>query len=54
MTLEQLRYFIEAEKYHSFTKAADALYLSQSNISAAIGNLEKELGVRLFQRSKKE
>lgn len=53
MTLEQLRYFIEAEKYHSFTKAADALYLSQSNISAAIGNLEKELGVRLFQRSKK-
>lgn len=53
MTLEQLRYFIEADKFHSFTKAAEALYLSQSNISAAISNLEKELGVQLFQRSKK-
>lgn len=53
MTLEQLRYFIESEKFHSFTKAAEALYLSQSNISTAINHLEKELGLQLFQRSTK-
>lgn len=52
MTLEQLIYFSESNKYHSFTKAADVLYVSQSTISMSIANLEKELGLKLFTRSK--
>lgn len=53
MTIEQLRYCIEAEKYHSFSKAAEALYVSTSNISMSIANLEKELGLQLFKRTSK-
>lgn len=53
MTLDQLRYCIEAEKYHSFSKAADALFVSPSNISMAVSNLEHELGLQLFKRTSK-
>lgn len=53
MTLEQLRYCLAAEKYHSFSKAADALYVSQSSISEAIHILEAELGLQLFVRTSK-
>lgn len=53
MTIEQLRYCIEAEKQHSFSKAAEALYVSTSNISMSISNLEKELGLQLFKRTSK-
>lgn len=53
MTLEQLIYLTEANKYHSFTKAAETLYVSQSTISMSMAALEKELNLTLFNRSKK-
>lgn len=53
MTLDQLRYCIEAEKHHSFSKAADALFVSPSNVSMSISNLEHELGLQLFKRTSK-
>ena len=51
MTLKQLIYFREIVKYKHFTKAANALYTSQSTLSHAIMELEDELGVELFIRS---
>lgn len=51
MDLAQLRYFLSVTDYLSFTKAADVLYVSQPTISKQIALLERELGVRLFQRS---
>lgn len=48
---EQLRYLIELEKTKSFHKCAENLYLSQPAISLSIRNLEKELGVKLFERT---
>ncbi len=50
MTLEQLRIFVYvAERLH-MTRAADALGLTQSAVSAAVKALEAEFGVLLFDR----
>jgi len=38
-------------KTHSFSKAAELLYVSQPNISSAITSLEKELGFQIFLRT---
>lgn len=50
MTLQQLEYFRILAKYEHFTRAADALSISQPSLSYAIGQLETELGVLLFDR----
>ena len=51
MHLERLRYFITlAEELH-FTSAARRLYLDQSALSASIRRLERDLGIRLFERT---
>lgn len=49
--LDNLYYLREASKSGSITKAADHLFMSKSALSAAIRNLEKELGVELLNRS---
>lgn len=50
MEIHQLRYAREVHRQGSFTAAADALHVSQSGVSAQVGKLERELGVRLFER----
>ncbi|WP_312147035.1 LysR family transcriptional regulator [Brevundimonas sp.] len=50
MTLEQLRIFVAvAERLH-MTRAAEALNLTQSAVSAAVAALEARHGTRLFDR----
>ena len=44
MTLNQLRYFRVLAKTEHYTKAADALAISQPSLSRAIALLEEELG----------
>lgn len=46
----QIFYYVAESK--SFTAAASQLYLSQSTVSRAIQNLEKDLGCTLFLRSR--
>lgn len=53
MDFKQLESFISIVKYNSFSKAARELYLSQPTISNHIQNLEKELGIMLFNRKGK-
>lgn len=50
INLKQLEAFVTTAEYSSFTKAAEALYLTQSTISAHINSMEQTLGVRLIQR----
>ena len=49
-TLKQLEAFVAAAEYNSFTRAAEALYLTQSTVSAHIQGLEQAMGVSLFRR----
>lgn len=53
MTIEQLYYFVKIAESGSFTSASLKLFISQQALSISINNLEKELGVSLFQRSRK-
>ncbi|ONI89616.1 LysR family transcriptional regulator [Actinosynnema sp. ALI-1.44] len=49
-TLVQLRYFEAAARHLSMTAAARELVVSQSAVSTAIAQLERELGVQLLLR----
>ncbi len=49
-TLVQLRYFVVAASEGSMTAASRELMVSQSAVSTAIAQLEKELGVQLLLR----
>ena len=51
MRLNQLEYFVAIDKYGSFSKAAEALYIAQPSISRAIKDLETELGFQLIKRT---
>ncbi|OQS44764.1 LysR family transcriptional regulator [Chromobacterium haemolyticum] len=50
MDIRALRYFIEVVKRQSFTKAAEALYVTQPTISKMVRQLEEELGCPLILR----
>ena len=50
MNLRQLYYFKIIAELEHYTRAAEALYVSQSSLSHAIRELETELGVELFTR----
>lgn len=51
MEFKQIEAFVNVVKYKSFSKAADACFLTQPTISAHISTLEKELGVPLLDRN---
>lgn len=52
MNIEQLEYVVEVAKTKSISIASENLKISQSGISRSISNLENELGMKLFIRSK--
>lgn len=53
MELQQIKYFLVlAEELH-FWKSAEKLFMTQSALSRQIKALEDELGVQLFERSKR-
>lgn len=54
MDFKQLEAFLSVAKFRSFSKAANAIYLSQPTISSHISSLERELNVQLFDRTSKE
>ncbi len=53
MTLQQLTYLVTVADCGNITEAAEKLFISQPSLSAAIHNLEKEIGVTAFVRSNK-
>jgi LysR family transcriptional regulator, transcription activator of glutamate synthase operon len=52
MNIEQLHYIVEIAKTGAISNAAQKLHISQAAISKAVSNLEVELGVTLFKRSR--
>jgi DNA-binding transcriptional LysR family regulator len=54
MDILQIQYFLSIVETGSFSAAADEHFISQSSLSKKIMALEKELGVPLFDRSKRK
>jgi len=52
-SIKQLKYICAVAEHRHFSKAADACFVTQSTLSAAIQDLESQLGVVIFERSKK-
>lgn len=53
MDFKQIEAFVYVVRHKSFSRAADAIYLTQPTVSAHISSLEKELGTKLIDRSGK-
>jgi len=53
MELRQLEAFVKVVELQSFSKAAKNLFLTQPTVSAHIVSLEKELNVKLVDRTTK-
>lgn len=51
MTIQQCRYVLEIAHAGSFNEAAKKLYIAQASLSAAVKELERELGIQIFSRS---
>lgn len=54
MDFHQLKIFVKVAETKSFSKAARLIFLSQPTVSSHIIALEKELGVKLFDRIGRE
>jgi DNA-binding transcriptional LysR family regulator len=51
MELRHLRYFVTVAEDLSFRRAAERLHLSHPTLTKQIGDLENELGLKLFNRN---
>ena len=51
MTIQQLKYVIAISEAGSYNKAAEVLYISQPSLTNAVQDLEREIGVTVFNRS---
>src|ERR1051326_9013725 len=49
--LHQLRIFQTVAQQHSYSRAADVLYLSQPGVSLQVKALEKSVGLPLFEKA---
>ncbi len=54
MELRELKYFLAVTKEQSISKAAQALFVTQPNLSRQMQNLEREIGKQLFIRGTKK
>ena len=52
MTVQQLRYIITVAEAGSITDAAKKLFISQPSLSNAVKDIEKEIGISVFIRSR--
>lgn len=50
MNLKQLQYFIKLSETEHYRKAAESLYITEPSLNRSIRDLEKELGVHLFEK----
>ena len=54
MDFKQIEAFVAVIEHHSFSRAAESLFLTQPTISSHITHLEHELGVKLLSRNTRD
>ena len=54
MQIRDIEYVAAVAEYHSFSRAAEKLFISQPALSQQILHLEDELQVQLFKRENKQ
>ncbi len=54
MDLKLLEYIVAIEDYGNITKAAEAMFITQSGLNQQLIRLEKELNTKLFYRTKRQ
>lgn len=52
VTIQQLKYIVSVVENGTITKAAKKLYISQPSLSNAIKDIEEEIGITIFIRSR--
>ena len=52
MTMQKLRYIVEVAKNKSINKAAQSLFVSQPYLSIVIKEIEDEIGISVFEKSR--
>ena len=53
MTITQLHYVLAVAEFRNFTKAAEKVFVTQPTLSMQVQKFEEELGVKVFDRTKK-
>ncbi len=51
MTVSQLKYIIKISESGSLSRASEELFISQPSLTAAVREVERELGITIFHRS---
>ena len=54
MNIQQLEYVIALDEHRHFVTAAEHCHVTQPTLTMQLRKLEDELGVQLFDRSKKQ
>lgn len=52
MTIQQLKYIVTLDKERHFARAAEACMVSQPGLTIQLKNLEEEIGIKIFDRTK--
>lgn len=52
MTLQQLKYIVALDEERHFARAAEACMVTQPGLTIQLKNLEEEIGIKIFDRSK--
>ncbi|MDV6166802.1 LysR substrate-binding domain-containing protein [Flavobacterium sp. DG1-102-2] len=52
MTIQQLRYIIALDEHRHFSKAAEVCMVTQPGLTIQLKNLEEEIGIKIFDRTK--
>ena len=53
MTIQQLEYVVALDTHRHFVQAADHCFVTQPTLTMQLQKLEQEIGITLFDRSKK-
>ena len=53
MTITQLHYVLAVAEFRNFTKASEKVFVTQPTLSMQVQKFEEELGIKIFDRTKK-